>query len=369
MWINFHGLFQSPMSWAQVNREMVLALHRLGCKIAVMAYRGFCFDPEFPLPDPIPALRKIPRSPHFDVALEYPLNYKRFQARHKIGLLVYKTTELPPHWIEAIIKYLDLLVVPSRFCRQVALKSGVDKDRVALIPYGFNPRLFSPSASLTPTQKDPEKKFTFFCVAMPHIRKGVTELIQAFTEEFGPREPVQLVLKLPYLPATGSSKKPWEIKSLEGLQRQNSPEKPNIHIIVCSEPVDQMPLWFALCDAYIQPSYSEGFGLSILEAKALGKPTIVTGWGGHMDFCREENSYLIDYELIPAAEAQYDNCSPSALCAKPVISSLRRHMREIFQHPEKAKQKARLAIQDIQDLTWDGAAARFMTILRERMVP
>jgi hypothetical protein len=102
LWVNYHGLFGSPMSWAQVNREMVLALDRLGCRVTVMAYRGFGYDPEFPLEERIRSLRSGPRSQEWDVAFEYPLNYDRLQARRKAGLLVYETTELPPHWARAI---------------------------------------------------------------------------------------------------------------------------------------------------------------------------------------------------------------------------------------------------------------------------
>ncbi len=370
MWINYHGLFQSPMSWAQVNREMVLALDRLDCKIAVLAYRGFRFDPTFPLSPRIISMRTIPKSPYCDVAFEYPLNYKRLQAQYKAALLVYETTELPPRWVDAICKHLDLLVVPSSFCQQVAIKSGVDPAMIVLIPYGFDPARFYSCPRPANRQGYQKKRFTFLCMAMPHQRKGVQELIQAFTEEFSPSEPVQLILKLSYLPEGGRRQKPWEIKSLDFLiqkQKNNEAEKPRILIFDRPEPPDRMPFWFALCDAYIQPSYSEGFGLSIIEAKAMGRPTIVTGWGGHMDFCTQDNSYLIDYELVPAGEAQYDHCSPSAKCARPLIDSLKNQMRTVFLNPEQARQKARNSLYDIGDYTWEKAAIRLLATLKERM--
>ena len=81
LWINYHGLFKSPMSWAQVNREMVLALDCLGRRVTVLAYRGFGYDPDFPLEDRITALGSGPKSNEWDLAFEYPLNYGRFRAR------------------------------------------------------------------------------------------------------------------------------------------------------------------------------------------------------------------------------------------------------------------------------------------------
>ena len=181
LWVNYHGLFGSPMSWAQVNREMVLALDRLGCRVTVMAYRGFGYDPEFPLEERIRSLRSGPRSQEWDVAFEYPLNYNRLQARRKAGLLVYETTELPPHWARAIREHLDLLVVPSTFCARAAERSGIHPDRIVCVPYAYNPSRFAPSPRAALRQDGPEDRFIFLCLALPHLRKGLRS-------SFGPFE-------------------------------------------------------------------------------------------------------------------------------------------------------------------------------------
>jgi glycosyltransferase involved in cell wall biosynthesis len=54
-------------------------------------------------------------------------------------------------------------------------------------------------------------------------------------------------------------------------------------------------LW--VCDAYISLHRSEGFGLNIGEAMALGKPVIATAYSGNMDFMTDENSLGVQYEL------------------------------------------------------------------------
>ena len=422
--IDIHGLFQSPMSWAHVNREMALALDQLGCHVAVIAHRGFCYDPCFHLDPRFEALRKRPQHQEIDVSFEYPLHYMRLSARFKVGLLVYETTELPPAWVEAIERYLDLLVVPSQFCRQVATTSGVSPERIQVIPYGFNPVIFNPGAwvslqpdantdcrwgdlhpqppctpgSVAPSpykvalshipaggvgpprftevlhacpKKRPHKDgFVFLCVAMPHIRKGITDLLEAFSEEFHAEEQVSLVLKVPYVPRGNEKMKGWEIPGLE--ERIDSCQGgglsgPGISLIPTVLCPDEMPALYASCDAYVQPSYSEGFGLSILEAKAMGRPTVVTGWGGHMDFCTSFNSFLVEYDMIPAGKAQYDHCSPTARCAQPRKASLREQMRMVYTNQVEKDKKVVQSLRDIKGLTWAKAARRLGDLLLERI--
>ena len=53
----------------------------------------------------------------------------------------------------------------------------------------------------------------------------------------------------------------------------------------------------AACDCYVSLHRSEGFGLTMAEAMAIGKPVIGTGYSGNVDFMNAENSYLVDYEI------------------------------------------------------------------------
>lgn len=51
-------------------------------------------------------------------------------------------------------------------------------------------------------------------------------------------------------------------------------------------------------DAYVSLHRSEGFGFTIAEAMALGKPVVATGWSGNMDFMTRENACPVDYALV-----------------------------------------------------------------------
>ena len=53
----------------------------------------------------------------------------------------------------------------------------------------------------------------------------------------------------------------------------------------------------ARCDCYVSLHRSEGFGLTLGEAMALGKPVIATGFCGNVDFMTPENSWLVRYAV------------------------------------------------------------------------
>ncbi len=366
--IDFHGLFQSPMSWAHVSRELALALDRIGCTVAVKAHRGFCYSPSFHMEPQLRVLRQRNLSKHIALAFAYPLHYSRLDARFKVGLLVYESTRMPCAWVEEIERHLDVLVVPSRFCAEVAIESGVSPDRLEIVPYGYDPLVYRPRQPETAAGS--QRSFTFLCVAMPHRRKGLVELVDAFVQEFVDGEPVRLLIKLPYVPKDGRGTQYWEIpECTQWLKRLSGSMDSSGRMQIISKVLTpcEMAHLYAACDAYVQPSYGEGFGLSILEAKAMGLPTVVTGWGGHMDYCTDENSFLVDYDLVPAGQAQYDNGPSDAYMARPKVSSLRAMMRMVYAHAQEVEVRVRRSYADIAPLTWDAAARRLAGVLSRRV--
>ncbi|MGC8463518.1 MAG: glycosyltransferase family 4 protein [Acidimicrobiales bacterium] len=56
---------------------------------------------------------------------------------------------------------------------------------------------------------------------------------------------------------------------------------------------------FQACDVYVSLHRSEGFGLGMAEAMAIGKPVIATGYSGNLDFMNVANSCLVGYRLRP----------------------------------------------------------------------
>jgi len=90
------------------------------------------------------------------------------------------------------------------------------------------------------------------------------------------------------------------------------------------------------CDCFLSLHRSEGFGRGLAEAMYLEKPVIGTGYSGNLDFMRPENSYLVDYSLIPVQPGQYPH-PEGQVWADPDIEQVVRIMGEVLDDREAAR--------------------------------
>src|SRR5262249_27219816 len=130
---------------------------------------------------------------------------------------------------------------------------------------------------------------------------------------------------------------------------------------------EEVPRLYTACDCLVHPYRGEGFGLPIAEAMASGRPAIVTGYGAALDFCTDDNAFL-----VPANQKLFANkrigdfeTVDHPWLAEPDRETLVRQLRFAASHPEEVKAKGRVACAHIREhLTWDHAAA----IAEERML-
>ena len=188
MRVLYSGLLRSPASWARVGREILRALAHQGVEVTALHVRGFLYDPQFPLPPEIKEVRRSEFSPDVELTFAHPALYDRLEAPRRVGLLVYEADRMPQAWVKPIKEKLDLLLLPSEFCRQGALQAGVPSHLVRLLPFGVNFKIFFPPA------RDPPRPITFLSVAAPHKRKGIEELLRAYRAAFTTQDSVRLVL-------------------------------------------------------------------------------------------------------------------------------------------------------------------------------
>jgi GT2 family glycosyltransferase/glycosyltransferase involved in cell wall biosynthesis len=83
-----------------------------------------------------------------------------------------------------------------------------------------------------------------------------------------------------------------------------------------------------VCDSFISLHRSEGFGRCIAESMLLGRPAIVTNYSGNTDFCNNNNSCLVDYNLIEVESGSYTS-SKDQVWADPDICNAAHYMKKL----------------------------------------
>ena len=97
-----------------------------------------------------------------------------------------------------------------------------------------------------------------------------------------------------------------------------------------------------LGDCYVSLARTEGWGLGAYEAAMLGKPVVMTGYGGQLDFLDPNLANLVDYELVPVNEPNWSaNYRADDVWAEPSIDHAASLLRDVFLNRSSANERAR----------------------------
>jgi glycosyltransferase involved in cell wall biosynthesis len=270
-----------------------------------------------------------------------------FDSRYSIGMWFWEVERFPEMWSSAF-DHLDELWLPTEHVvRAVSPLSSVPIVKVtlpvempAVIPLG-RAELNLPDDFLFLFSFDHHSVFE---------RKNPLAVIDAYTRAFELDEGASLVIKC----INGDSHKEDHRRLLEA-----SEGRADVHVIdgyLSAEAKDAM---VASCDCYISLHRAEGFGLTMAEAMYLGKPVIATGYSGNLDFMTDDNSFLVDYRLVPIG-SKAPPYPAEGEWADPDVDHASQLMREVFDQRERAAERGRRAAADIRQTHSAEAAGKIM---------
>jgi len=261
---------------------------------------------------------------------------------------------LPREWVRPMNEEVDEVWVPSAYVRSCYARSGVDPEKVVVIPHGVDPARFRPDAP--PIVLATRRSFRFLFIGGTIARKGALAAVSAYLEAFGPADDVCLVVR-----DLGAD----SFYAGQGLRDElvrlaSDPKEPEIRYLAEELPDEAMPGLYTACDCLVHPYRGEGFGLPIAEAMACGLPVIVPEHGACLDFCDPSVAYMVPAREVTLPETHVGDVETvdRPWWAEVDAEALKRTMRRVFEHREEAREVGRRASEHIRSkFTWAAAAS------------
>lgn len=354
--LRWEGDVLSYHSLGAVNRELLKRV--IGETDYAVEIRNFSNPVFVPAPDSEDytllqhSYKPLLGQPQLTVRHHWPPDFSLPQTPgHWVMIQPWEFGALPERWIYNMNKFIDQVWVPSDYVRQSYLRSGLLPEKVAVVPNGVDPDVYTPDAP--PLVLPTSKKFKFLFVGGGILRKGVDLLLNAFVDTFTADEDVCLVVK-----EFGAGKVYRSIEIGEWLERyrENHADMPEIVHLTDDLSPEEMPALYNSSDCLVHPFRGEGFALPIAEAMACERSVLVTGYGPTLEYCDETNAYLIPAQEVPFKEKQIDDTLVTVdypYWAEPDYDSLKALLRHIYENPEEARQKGRKARETVcENLTW-----------------
>ena len=134
------------------------------------------------------------------------------------------------------------------------------------------------------------QKFTFLFVGRIVRDKGINELVEAFVKLYSENPNCRLILVGPYED---------NLDPVSQETREAIAANPDI-MAVGRESGVELLAYYAASDCFVMPSYREGFPNTVLEAGAMGLPSIVTDINGSREIIVQGENGII----VPSQDAQ-----------------------------------------------------------------
>jgi glycosyltransferase involved in cell wall biosynthesis len=267
-----------------------------------------------------------------------------FARRYSIGVWFWEVASLPRRFHPAF-DLVDEVWAASEYVRG-ALAVETNKP-TGVIPIPIEPL----SAEAAPPLRLPAEFVFLFSFDFQSVfeRKNPLTLIRAFERAFAPGDGAALLVK-----TINGVHHPAALARLQAAATH-----PGVHVTDGYLSAGERDALTSACDAYVSLHRSEGFGLTIAEAMAAGKPAIATGYSGNLEFMTAENSYLVPYTLTPVS-AGAGPYPEGVLWAEPDVERAAELMRHVFDARDAAAERGRIGRDDVLERFSPARCAAFV---------
>jgi glycosyltransferase involved in cell wall biosynthesis len=236
---------------------------------------------------------------------------------------------VPMAWLP-VLRTMDAILAPTAFIRR-----AIEDDAPGL-PVLSYPQTVSIPSGVQPNRErwGIREQATAFLVTFDPgsdtTRKNPWDGIAAFQDAFAGVQDVALIIKINGTVGTQRAPELMRLDEVVGAD-------PRLRLVEDRLTYPEVLSLYASADSIVSLHRSEGLGLHLMEAMALGKPVIATGWSGNVDFMTPNDSCLVGFDLVPVRSDHPaytpEAARPEQVWAQPHVDEAAVWMRRLHDDP------------------------------------
>ncbi len=344
------GPLLDPSGYSDEARGFLCSLDRCGWEVAARQL-GFMKEDAGLVPEHVAVVKRALRRPTPDGTFAYVHHHQPAEgqplhpAGPNVARTMFETDRIPRHWQPRLLD-VDAIWVPASFNVETFQRGGIPGDRIHVLPGTLDFDLFDRARTEPLPLPEGTRGFTFLSTFDFTDRKGWDILLEAWARAFDPGDDVSLVLKcLTLHGVTEESIRERIAQYLGG--RATAPIVLDTRLL----PSADLARLYAGVDAFVLSSRSEGWGRPLMEAMAMGVPTIGTRWSGNLAFMDDRNSWLADGRMVDIEK--WDPVHPSLWKGgrwyEPDPDSVAEHLQAVRRGGAEVEARASWAPADLRE--------------------
>lgn len=339
--INFHLITNDKNTgYGKASANMIEALSEAGCQV----------NPIFP--------GRVGPNADIDFYLRPPpWNFGR--SKRKIAYFYWEAIPLPPGWASSL-SLVNEVWAPCKLVEDCCKDAGF-RGKINRLPTPASKFDLSqvPHAKFVGLKDD---SFIFYSISQWHNRKGWSELLHAYFEEFSDNDNVGLVIKTNPI---NWAIKDQVIEDIRGIKSKFSYKK-TAPLILINDIISEQDLLsiHKSGHCYVAPHHGEGWGMPIHDAIMARKQIIATKFGGVIEHLDDDSFHPIPFKMVPVTGMEWNGAyNSNQMWAQPDVNALKSIMRDVYLNYKKYFKKNMLINKNIEDLTFNSIVSRIKELI------
>ena len=264
----------------------------------------------------------------------------------------------------------ECVVDRAKIANEIWVPNSMDVDnfkeagfnRVFKVTQGTNPDLYNEDVYPDVDLHNQCKGFVFLACGENAYRKGYDVLIKAYCKRFTNKDDVTLII-MSHGIDLAKYYKDFNI---------NKSKAPHIIVYRGLLKESQVPRIYACADVFVLSTRGEGWLLPANDMGAMGKPSIVTNYGGQLEYLNEDNSWLVDVNkfgkdrILNRMDPLYADIKTFPIFGTKFINDFADKMFYAYNNRDEVKSKGQKLKENVlENYTWDNTADQIKYRLSE----